>query len=170
MKIVINDANILIDLVELKLLPYFFRLDFEFRTTELILNELFPEQKEDLIPFIEAGELIVDTLYDDDFEKIITLMDIRPGLSEQDCSALLLAQSLKSVLITSDNAMRKFVILQNIEVHGHLWVFDKLVDGGILPGSRAIEKLEKLRTVINPKLGLPENECKRRIGLWDELD
>jgi len=42
--IIVNDANILIDLVELKILPYFFKLEFEFRTTELIMDELLEEQ------------------------------------------------------------------------------------------------------------------------------
>ena len=39
MRIVVNDANILIDLVELELLPHFFDLEFEFQTTDLIIDE-----------------------------------------------------------------------------------------------------------------------------------
>ena len=45
MIIIVNDANILIDLVELKILHLFFQLEFEFHTTNLILEELFVEQK-----------------------------------------------------------------------------------------------------------------------------
>jgi hypothetical protein len=43
MRIIVNDANILIDLVELQLLPQFFALEFEFYTTTLILEELLEE-------------------------------------------------------------------------------------------------------------------------------
>jgi hypothetical protein len=53
--IIVNDANILIDLVELKILPYFFKLEFDFRTTELILDELLEEQQKALLPYIETG-------------------------------------------------------------------------------------------------------------------
>lgn len=59
MKIIVNDANILIDLVDLRILPYFFQLEFEFHTTALILDELFDEQREELIPYIETGKLIL---------------------------------------------------------------------------------------------------------------
>lgn len=45
MTIIVNDANILIDLVELKILPYFFKLEFEFQTTELILDKLIENSK-----------------------------------------------------------------------------------------------------------------------------
>jgi len=51
-----------------------------------------------------------------------------------------------------------------------LWVFDLLVSEGILPGKRAIEKLEELQKIINPKLGLPEDECRKRIRRWNESD
>lgn len=37
MKIIVNDANILIDLVDLKILPYFFQLEFEFHTTAIMV-------------------------------------------------------------------------------------------------------------------------------------
>ena len=53
MKVIVNDANILIDLVELELLPHFFDLEFEFLTTELVLNELFEEQHSALLPYID---------------------------------------------------------------------------------------------------------------------
>ena len=73
MKIIVNDANILIDLVELKMLPYFFKLDFEFRTTQLIIEELFDDQQEALIPYIETGKLVLDNFSDTDLAEIITL-------------------------------------------------------------------------------------------------
>ena len=58
MKLIVNDANILIDLVDLKLLPHFFQIECEFHTAELILEELLDEQQEALLPYIETGKLI----------------------------------------------------------------------------------------------------------------
>jgi predicted nucleic acid-binding protein len=169
-RIVVNDANILIDIVELKVLPYFFQLDFEFHTTELILEELFEEQREALTPYIETNRLIVATLSEDDFVEIINIRIAKPNLSEQDCSALYQAKKENAALITSDNALRKFAKSQNIEVHGHLWVFDMLVDKKILSGQRAIEKLNLLCQTVNPKLGLPGDECQKRIKSWKKLN
>ncbi len=93
MKAIVNDANILIDLVELRLLPHFFQI----------------------------------------------------------------------------NTLRKFAKAQNLEVHGHLWVFDNLVDNKIIGGQRAIEKLRELCEIINPKLGLPKNECLSRFEKWTRI-
>lgn len=168
MKIIVNDANILIDLVDLRMLPYFFQLEYEFHTTTIILDELFDEQKEELVPYIETGRLIVDDLTEEDFVKIIMIRAAKPKLSEQDCSAFHRAQKDNAALITSDNTLRKYAKANDLEVHGHLWVFDNLVDKSILSGSTAIEKLNELCHVINPKLGLPKNECNKRIKSWEK--
>ena len=168
MKIVVNDANILIDLVELKILHWFFKLEFEFHTTIFILDELFVEQKEALLPYIETGSLIVDDITEEDLIEIFKIRNTKPSLSEQDCSAFYKAQKHSAILITSDNTLRKFAQENNVEVHGHLWVFDNLVNNKILMGITAIEKLKELCNVINPKLGLPNGECLKRINLWSK--
>ncbi|RCW31942.1 hypothetical protein [Marinilabilia salmonicolor] len=168
MKLIVNDANILIDLVDLKLLPHFFQIECEFHTTELILDELLDEQQEALLPYIETGKLIVDVISEEDLAEIYTIRFSKPALSEQDCSAFYQARKDEAALITSDNTLRKFAKKQDIEVHGHLWVFDSLVDNNIIGGKRASEKLTELCEVVNPKLGLPANECQRRYKKWSK--
>lgn len=166
MRVIVNDANILIDLVDLKILPHFFQLEYDFHTTEMILNELFPEQKEALEPYIETGRLIIDDISEDDLIAIVNIRISKPNLSEQDCSAFYQAQKVNAALITSDNTLRKYAQANNVEVHGHFWVFDNLVDSGLLTGNRAIEKLDELCNEVNPKLGLPVIECQKRIKKW----
>jgi hypothetical protein len=51
-------------------------------------------------------------------------------------------------------------------VHGHLWVFDNLVDSGILIKKTAATKLYELSIAVNPKLGLPTSEFEERIKDW----
>lgn len=167
MRIIVNDANILIDLVDLKILPYFFQLDFEFHTTAIILNELFNDQKEALDPYIETGKLIVDDITDEDLIKILLIRAGKPSLSEQDCSAFYQAEKQNAALLTSDNTLRKYAKSRKIEVHGHLWIFDNMVTHNILSGKKAIEKLNELCNTVNPKLGLPETECQKRIRRWN---
>jgi predicted nucleic acid-binding protein len=109
MKVIVNDANILIDLVDLRILPCFFQLEFEFHTTAIILDELFEEQKEALFPYIETGQLNVDDITEEDLIEIIRIRATKPNLSEQqDCSAFYQAQKFNAALITSDNMLRKF--------------------------------------------------------------
>ena len=166
MKIIVNDANILIDLVELKILPGFFQLEYDFHTTEMILDELLSEQKEELQTYIDTGRLVVDALSEDDFTEIFNIRSTKTSLSEQDCSAFYQALKKNAALITSDNTLRKFAKANNIEVHGHFWVFDNLVDYGFLSAQSAIDKLNEICTLVNPKLGLPANECQKRIKIW----
>lgn len=163
MKVIVNDANILIDLVELDILSSFFRLKFEFLTTSLILEELFPDQQAALQPYIDRKTLEVQDMSADDLVEISKIQQQKSSLSEQDCSAFYQAKKNSATLITSDNTLRKYAKQKQMEVHGHLWVFERMVQAKTISGTRACEKLEELCEKVNPKLGLPESECKKRI-------
>lgn len=109
MILVVNDANILIDLIKLQLLEAFFKIDWEFHSTNLIIeNELYEEQKEQLLPYIESGKLIIQELDVEDMMQIMAIQAQKPQLSDKDCSALHCAQKLKASLVTSDNTLRRF--------------------------------------------------------------
>lgn len=166
MIIVVNDANILIDLVKLRMLPHFFALGFTFCTTDLVLFELHRHQQLELAPYIDQGKLNLLQITEDQFLDIIQITLEVPSLSEQDCSAFCQARELGAVLLTSDNKLRKFAQDHSMEVHGHLWVFDQMVAAKAITGQRASEKLDELIVSINPKLGLPKDECNRRKMLW----
>ena len=166
MRIVVNDANILIDLVDLGLLPHFFSLEFEFLTTSLVLDELYEEQQEALLPYVDSEVLIVQEMEEDDLEQIIEIQQSKPKLSQQDCSAFYQAQKNEGTLLTSDNSLRKFALEQEIDVHGHLWVFDCMVEAETISQERASEKLKELCEVVNPKLNLPKKECDKRFNDW----
>lgn len=169
MIIVVNDANVLIDLVNLHLLGEFFSLELIFHTTDLVLGELNDDQLEQLQEYINGGILNITTFSSEELIHIGQLQVEKPQLSEQDCSAILCAQMVEGSLITSDNTLRKFATTKNITVRGHLWIFDQLVAHGIISPQEAIEKLTALRTTINPRLGLPNAECENRISQWKLL-
>jgi len=75
MIIVVNDANILIDLVKLQLLPHFFSLPLKFYTTDLILDELHDWQVIELQVYIDSGSLTVVHLTDRELIDV-TLLQI----------------------------------------------------------------------------------------------
>jgi predicted nucleic acid-binding protein len=166
MIVVVNDANILIDLVKLGLEPHFFSLDMDFHTTNLILEELAEDQQVAIRPFIHDKRLTVYACTIDDLLTIRYLEAEKPALSTQDCSALWLAQRYRSLLLTSDNKLRKMAKTLELDVHGHLWVFDKLVDAGSLSVEEAVKMLFELCDRINPKLGLPKAEIEKRLLKW----
>jgi predicted nucleic acid-binding protein len=166
MKVVVNDANILIDLVKLQLLPHFFALGWEYHTTSLVFDELYEEQQNAFTPYQDKGLFIVHDLDSNELGTIIELQIEKPQLSEQDCSALYYTLKTSSTLLSSDKNLREFAENKGVEVHGHLWIFDAMVAQNCISPSRAADKLEELINTINPKLRLPDHECKRRLGLW----
>lgn len=166
MRIVVNDANILIDLVDLGLLPHFFSLAFDFLTTALVLDELFDEQQVALEPYIENAILVIHEMDAEDLIAINGIQQSKPKLSQQDCSAFYQAQKNKGTLLTSDNTLRKFAKENDVEVHGHLWVFDRMVEAGTITKEDAMDKLKHLCEVVNPKLKLPKKECEKRYEQW----
>lgn len=166
MKIIVNDANIIIDLIKLDILSLFFELDFHFYTTDLIFGELHDYQKIELEKYEKSNKLKVLTLAEDELLTLMSLVSEKPQLSPQDCSALFCAQKMQGELITSDNNLRKFATSKKIIVHGHLWVLDMLFESKLIDGKTAIEVLELLTKRINPKLGLPVSECEKRRANW----
>ncbi len=62
MIIVVNDANALIDIVKLQLLPQFFDQELEIHTTSLIFNEMHSEHVEQLQKYIGGSRYNVCTI------------------------------------------------------------------------------------------------------------
>ena len=63
MEIIVNDTNILIDLYNAGLLPYCKRLDLDFRTLDVVLNEIeVREQLETVEQLVGDGTLRVYSL------------------------------------------------------------------------------------------------------------
>jgi hypothetical protein len=170
MKIIVNDANILIDLVKLDILLHFFQLPFSFHTTDIIFDELDAQQQELLLPYIADGKLTIEGFTGDEVLAMVTLQTEKPQLSIEDCSAVYCAQKLTADLISSDKNLRSFARSKAIPIRGHLWVLDSLFEHQLLTGVQTIELLLTLQTTINPKLGLPVAACEELKEKWQNLE
>ncbi len=166
MRVVVNDANVLIDLVKLELLEPFFQLPFEFHVTSLVLDELYESQVEKIDPYISSGILLVHHPDEGELMEIHGSEKKPKGLTDMDFSAYIHARNLDGTLLTSDNSLRKYGKEEGIEVHGHLWVFDRMWDEGKIDGFMAARKLDELNQVVNQNLGLPQEECEKRKRRW----
>jgi predicted nucleic acid-binding protein len=166
MIIVVNDANILIDLVKLELLPHFFAMELKFYTTDLILNELHDWQVLEYEHYINIHKLTIMNLTDNELSEVQKLQTEKRQLSEQDCSAIVCAQKVEGTIITSDKNLRNFATSKTLTVVGHLWMFDKMIEQCTITPVQAIYKLKELIEQVNPRLNLPEAECKSRISNW----
>lgn len=160
--VTINDANVVIDVLELDIAEKFFSLNIRFHMTSEVYEEIrysYPS----LEAFVSSGVLSIDTI--NNFDLFYSVKKEKRQLSDADCTALVLASELNGILLTSDNNLRKTAGKHNISIGGHLWIFKQLVDANILSPTEAITLLDRLN-IINPKLGLPQKDKENLIAEW----
>jgi len=164
MKILINDANVLIDLVKLDLLDEFANLTHELHTTDFILEEVNPDQKSHILPVIDAGKLnLIVTTEVEDFQGIADLLENSSGLSFEDCSAWYFSKKMDGTLVTGDRKLRKAVENDEIEVRGIIFILDEILKQELISFENAIEKIELLYQLNNR---LPKTAYSDRMELW----
>lgn len=164
MEVVVNDANLFFDLLNAGLIDPFFKLPFEFYTTDFVLGEVTDSDQLSFIEeYIKSGQLKV---YVSDFEttsQIFILNQQVQGLSLPDCSVWYYSKKNEQTLLTGDKLLRDTAMNDNIVVRGLLYIFDKLVElDFLLP----LEAKAKLQFLIDNGTRLPSGECTRRIEKW----
>ncbi len=164
MRIIINDANILIDLVQLDLMSEFIKLEMELKTTDFVCEELNEEQKIVITDFINSGDIeLIVTEDDEDYNRIVDILENSSGLSFEDCSVWYYAEKLEGILLSGDGRLRKQAIANGIIVRGILYIFDQLLLANLITFELAIEKLEQL---YENNTRLPIASKNERILSW----
>jgi rRNA-processing protein FCF1 len=160
MKLLINDANILIDIAKLGLVDAFLSLDFDLHTTDFVFAELNDQQQESM----SSERLkIITTDNQQDFNSIMVLLNAHKGLSFEDCSVWHYTHKLKGTLITGDGILRKKVTNAGLDVKGIIYILEEIKQQNKLPINICIEKLQELK-MINDRL--PKHEIDKRINDW----
>jgi predicted nucleic acid-binding protein len=163
-RIAIQDANILIDLVNIGLFSHCLALEYEFSTTELIFEiELNEHQKTTIQLHIDSEKFFITKIPAHELLEIqlSSLEDSR--LSEQDWSALYYAEKNNALLLSGDKHLRRLSESKGIEVRGILWLFDQLVEMKILSEK---ETCDFLKTLMKQNRWLPVDECQKRVESW----
>lgn len=166
-KIVVNDTNIFIDLYKIGLLEEMFSLPWEIHTTRLVLVEIIREgQLESVNQYVTDGRLHIPVLNETEMKTIAEMKleySTKTNVSITDCSVWYYALKNKFTLLTGDRKLKSISALNGVEVHGTIYIFDKMVEHKILTPVMAADKLELLYR-INHRL--PKSEIDQRIKLW----
>jgi predicted nucleic acid-binding protein len=167
MKIAITDACIFIDLIEIRLTSGFFGFSIEIHTSLDVFNELYPEQKELLKAYMSIGKLVIHNITGEEKMQIKDSGFPR-SLSEIDMSVIFLAEKFDAMLLSSDKAVRNYAKSRTIEYHGMLWIFDRLIESGLISGKEAIEKIRHLLStnIIYRDSYEMNDEIEKRIEKW----
>lgn len=164
MEIVINDTNILIDLFNAGLLEYCKRLNIEFRTLDVVMEEItVEEQKNAINRLVDDGTLTVCTLTGEQVATVFKKIEFYAkncNLSPEDISVMVYAIDNNCRLLTGDKALRDKATLENVTVSGILYLTDMLSSNGIIPPIEMIHALEQL-LMSNGRL--PKKLIRERI-------
>ncbi|MBL7877166.1 MAG: hypothetical protein JNL53_15980, partial [Cyclobacteriaceae bacterium] len=71
MRIVVTDACIFIDVIDLQLTAKFFGLELEIHTTVDVFNELYPNQQQILQAYQQSEKLIIHILSSEEQQEIL---------------------------------------------------------------------------------------------------
>lgn len=164
MEIVVNDTNILIDLYNAGLLPYCKKLHLEFRTLDVVINEIEEEEQlRGIQRIIDEGTLKVYSLSGEQMITVFQKIAEYEGacnLSAEDISVMVYAIDNNYHLLTGDKTLRTKAALENVKVSGILFLTDMLTQENIIGEKEMIAALERLLQSNNR---LPKRLITERI-------
>ncbi|MCO5069035.1 MAG: hypothetical protein M9910_10205 [Kiritimatiellae bacterium] len=163
-KIAVQDANILIDLELAGLFDLWFQAGIETHTTDLIRAELENGQHEQALGYFKSKHIREHRLAYEELQEVARVeREVGNKAKFNDCSVLYLAEKIDAMMLSGDKALRNAGKARQIEVHGTLWIFDLLIEKGLLSGKVAAAKLDSL---IRNDRHLPRAECEQRFRKW----
>lgn len=164
MEIVVNDTNILIDLYNAGLLPFCGKLDIEFRTLDVVLEEIRNGNQMDAVrQMIDDGVLKVFSLSGEQMFSVMRKVGQYNGicnLSVVDISVMVYASENNFRLLTGDKVLREKASSENIAVSGILYLTDMMIGSGTVANDAMKAALQRLLQSNNR---LPERLIEERL-------
>lgn len=164
MRLVVTDANIIIDLDAGGLLEEIFRLpDMEFCTPDVLYLEELAQQY-GALPGLGLKVLSQPP------EAVEYVTQLRPryrGPSTNDLFALALARTMGCALLSGDGSLRAAADAEGIEIHGTLWLMEALLNARLVLVGRVAAAYDSMR---RDGSRLPWEEVDAQIQRWHQTD
>jgi predicted nucleic acid-binding protein len=155
----ILDTNICVDLFNGNLLESVLKLPDNFLLPDVILDELKEPTGNSLISLGYKSLL----LSSDAVQIVFQYAEQYTKPSRTDLFALAAAKTSITVLLTGDENLRKAADKEEVEVHGLLWLLDKLFDAQLLSGQQLNDALDN---IVTKGAWLPQKEIQIRKEKW----
>ena len=142
MKLLVSDANVLIDVAAGGIIDRVFRIpDFEL----CVPNVLFAEELAEQYPLLPSLGLQVLNMRGDLVMQAVALRREFRQTSVDDLLALVLAEDLKCPLLTGDRALRHLARQRGNDVHGTIWIVRQLLEASLISVSKGEAAFESMR-------------------------
>jgi len=167
MKLAVTDACIFIELDQLSLTSLFFKLDIEVHTSVDVFNELYTGQQELLRAYVAGKVLYIHSISSEE-RTLLNTGKFPAGLSQNDRTVLFLAEKLEAMVLSTDKLVRSHAQKSALECHGMIWVFDMLIDAGVISKEEASHKLRQMigQNIIYQNNTKLLKETRIRLSAW----
>lgn len=154
-RLLISDANILIDMNAGGLLRSMFKLEFAFAVPDTLFEEELRNHHPNLRYLgLQSLELDGETV---EYAGRLVQKHSATGTGTNDLLALALAWQQECTLLTGDPKLRCAAESELVEVHGTLWLIEQMVNRGLIRPKRARQAYDAMR------------KAGRRLP-WDEVE
>ena len=142
MAILVGDANIFIDMDVGGLIRPMFRLEDVFATPDVLYREELKERHAEL----PALGLRIESLTGAEIAEVERLSSTYPDPSFHDLLALGLAKGRHWPLLSGDRWLRKAALKESVEIHGTIWILERMIKCKVLSVERARTALGLMRS------------------------
>lgn len=141
MAILVSDANIFIDVTVSNLSRAMFRLADTISTPDILYHEELQEHHPDL----PGLGLRVEQLSGEGVAEVERLRTVYTDPSSNDLFALALAKTNDWTLLSGDGGLRRAAVAESVDVHGTLWLVERMVTTQVIRVERAAEAFELMK-------------------------
>lgn len=158
-RLLVSDANVLIDMDVSGLLPQMFRLDATFAVPNILFEEELRHHHPELpklgLQSRELGDKAVD------YAVALAEQYRNTGASINDLLALALARQEQCHLLTGDGKLRMVAQLEKVEFHGTIWLIGQMVASRVIVHQRAAAAYAKMKQAGR---WLPWEEVEKQLS------
>lgn len=157
-KLLISDANILIDVIDGEIVDEMFGLEYEFGVPDV----LFHDELKDHYPWLPGKGLKVMELAAAGILDTVQLSakHAKVGVSNNDYMALALARQEGCLLLTGDRALVQIALNEGSNVRGTLWLVEEMFNAGLV-GLNKVKRAYAAMKAAGSRL--PWDEIEKQI-------
>lgn len=158
MPFLVSDTSVIIDLDRGDLLDPAFALEDSLVVPDLLFERELDQEFGDRL---RALGIVIESLAGSEVRHAAQLGRAERRLSVADTFAFALAHGRQWTLLTGDGVLRAIAQAEGVEVHGVLWIIDRIETAGLCDAPTLHACLTK--TAAHPRCRLPRREVDMRL-------